>query len=538
MTFSSRNTLVFGIVLVGFFTFALYFKVKGFDMLQYDDPKHVFENPRILKPTLDNIFFFWQKPFFSLFVPVTYTVWGLVSNFAGPTPTPEPFHQLNLFLHVLNVILVFRVLLAILTRRTKLDWDGTDFHTVFAAAIGSLVFAWHPIQVESVAWISCAKDLLCTAFGLSMLCLWRSRDQTEKSDRHLWQGLALVAYVASLLSKPSGVMIPFWIVVIDVMAFSRQWKESARELAVWFAVIVPLLIMTKSEQPTEKIESLGPLWSRPLVALDAIGFYLRKTVFPYHLGVDYTRTPKAALSSGWILVHAAWVTGMMLGAYRWRKRFPALFFALCLIVIPLVPVLGFVPFSFQTSSTVSDRYFYLGLFGVALLVATAVSRLRDLTWRAMLAVPLMGLFALSSLQLENWRNSERLFTHTLTYYPQSLVSWTNLGFDYHVRGFFEKAAHSFGQAIALSPNNADLIVNLGAAQTASGDAKSGMQTLTSALQLNPKNTNAHFNLGILHLRSQNLTKSIEHLRIANQLAPNVPQIQRALHSAESALAKK
>ena len=339
----------------------------AFGWTNWDDHLHVTENPKLNPLTLAHLVEFWREPYGGLYIPVSYTLFGIeawlgrslfwVGN--ASAPPAAVFHVTSIALHGACVLLVWRLLTTLVGR----PWP---------AAAGAMLFAVHPLQVESVAWISEQRGLLSALFSLvALLCHLQARRSGEAFwHRGSWQAFA--AFVAAILSKPSAMTLPLAAGVIDLLLLRRPWRRVAAELAPWCAVSAIAAIGTKLLQPDTIVLDLPPLGLRPIIAGDAIGFYVSKLLMPLQLGIDYGRTPESLLHDslpwvGALSIAAAIALLFLLPALR-SCRLPAVLF-----LAPLLPVLGFVPFAFQHISTVADRYTYLAMLGPALGISLVLA---------------------------------------------------------------------------------------------------------------------------------------------------------------------
>jgi hypothetical protein len=294
----------------------------------------------------------------------------------------------------------------------------------FAAAIGALLFALHPVQVESVAWVSGMKDLLCGLF--SLVALWQYVMAVQSGKRANF-AIATVAFAIAMLCKPAAMVLPALAGVIHITLLRGDWKTALTWTALWWPMAVVIMVVARMSQP---ITIPGPaLWQRPLVALDALAFYLAKIVWPWELCIDYGRTPSAAaLTFWWTWLVPAAIAGVIL----WKPRRETIAAAL-IATICVAPMLGFTPFMFQIYSTVSDHYLYLAMLGPALLLAWVVTVKPAIARPA--AVIVLGLLAFKSLaQQSNWRDDETLFSHTLATNPRSFMAANNLASAYQNTG--------------------------------------------------------------------------------------------------------
>jgi len=284
----------------------------------WDDEANIVESPYMQPINAANAIRMWREPYFAMYIPVTRTVWaGLGTVSAGPkdlagkvTYNPWPFHAANLLVHCINALLVF----FLVKRFVRREW---------AAALGALLFAVHPMQVEPVAWVTGMKDLLGACLSLaSMHCYirWASQpraDSPRKSGR--WNyALATMFFGLALLAKPAAAVLPAILFVIDSVLLKRTIGASARALLPWAAAAIPIAVITRAaEQATGAVPKVA-LWARPLIMGDTMAWYLRTLAWPGSTSVDYGRTPEAVLHSP--LSYVVWIVPVALGIIVLARR--------------------------------------------------------------------------------------------------------------------------------------------------------------------------------------------------------------------------
>lgn len=424
-------------------TLAAFAPVVRHEFVAWDDDFTLQLNPRMRNPSVENMAYYWRHSFMDLYVPVTYTVWSGLAFVAkaigtpGPDGSPDPriFHAASILVHAINATLVFWLL----RRFLKKPWP---------AAAGALLFALHPLQVEAVAWASGLKDLLCATFCLTAVAQYVQSVQPAESGeaersparRRVHYALSLAAMALGMLSKPGAIIVPALIVVIDLLMLGRPWRRVLASAAPFVLLAVPCIVWTRICQPSDYLRYV-PLWKRPLVAADALAFYLYKLLVPARQAFDYGRSPWAIFEKhyGWF----TWVVPATIAVALFVRRRTAttLVAAALLTVIGVAPVLGFNSFDFEMISTVADHYFYLAMLGPALAAAWAVDRWMahvgaDAQRRpAVLCGLILCLFAARTLDQErHWRDSREFFTHTLAVNPDSWSSWFGLGYINHTEG--------------------------------------------------------------------------------------------------------
>ncbi len=524
------------LLLIGI-TLAVFWPVCGHEFVVWDDQLNVYENPYLNPVTASNVLHFWKEPHQNLYIPLTYSIWAGTTYFAqsstvekaGPRLDPGIFHVANLLFHLLSVLVVF----AILKMLVGNDW---------AACSGAMLFALHPLQVEPVAWVTGMKDVLCGL--LSLVAVWQymqyARARSEGYVRPARKNyiFATVAFVMALLAKPTGVVVPImaWMLADFALKQSnvRSSFHSHLPLVFWVFMAVPFVLATKFAQDTA-VTFVAPLWARPLVAGDALAFYLYKLFMPARLGIDYGRSPEFVLQQDWILL-----TGFLpyaLGAVFWllRNRVQWLLVAAGVFTVGLLPVLGLTPFGFQDYSTVADRYLYLSMLGPALALAWLLSSYRERIKGSLVpvvCVVFLGLLGIqSAFQVQHWSGNITLFKHALEVNPRSSAGHNNMGLALAAQGKTAGAIVHYHAALRMKPNNAKAHNNLGIALTGQGKTAEAIAHFQEALRIERNFAEAHFNLGIALAKQRETEPAIIHYREALRIKPNDAEVYNNLGNA-------
>jgi cytochrome c-type biogenesis protein CcmH/NrfG len=501
----------------------------------WDDDLNVTANPWLNPPSWRGVARYWRAPAADLYVPVTYTTWSFV---AVVSPRDEigrlsarGFHLVNLVAHVCAAICVFEILRRCArSARPPLDKLGTEPPAIAAAAIGALVFALHPVQVEPVAWVAGLKDVLAGALALGGIALFVC-DERRTVAR---SGATTIAFALALLAKPSAVVGPVIALLVDVLVLRRALRRSVLSLLPSLALAAVIIFAARHAQPAGQVAA-PPLWQRLFIAGDALTFYLGKLLWPVKLGVDYGRTPQSALSSPFIwtmwLIPAALVALAAWWAQRHRDALPLV--AILAFIAGVGPVLGIVPFDFQAYSTVADHYLYLAMLGPAMVVMWLVARRPiRITW-VFCSIAIVLLAALSFRQTWTWRDSLSIAQQAARVNPSSFawhdraamslfydhhdpqraiaaerdavnanpnygVGWQNLGLILASAGLHAEAADAYRHAVAIDPHNVQALIGLANALADLGDSAEAIQQYRATLQRDPNNVVALSNLaGVL-----------------------------------------
>jgi tetratricopeptide (TPR) repeat protein len=407
----------------------------------------------------------------------------------------------------------------------------------------------HPLQVESVAWVSETRGLLATFLGLTALLQYLAWREAPRPRQYL---VAAMYFVMAMLAKPSATAVPLMAMVIDCLWYRRSLKASLYALSPWLLAAAIVIVITRWQQPSSAVVHAPPLWQRPFVAGDALAFYLGKLVLPRHLGFDYGRRPDVVLSQMWTWL--AWLVPLqVVVAIFFSTRRAAWTTAALLALVAILPQLGFVPFIFQETSTVADRYMYLSMVGVALAAALAIEASASLEALAMAGVALGVLAAQTVSQCAVWRDDVSLYTHGLAVNPGSYVAHYGLGNAYQRdgrnvaaeaeyrlaldlnphyawalnalgvslagAGQTTEAIAAYRKAIASNPSLAEIHVNLANAYWQSGEKEKALDEYREALRLDDRSANAHCNYGDALIESGRVGEGVEHLDRAVTINP-------------------
>ncbi len=509
------------------------------DFIRLDDYGHLFQNPELRRMSPVGV---WSKPYFNLYIPITYSIWWVLAtvgrSFGDLAHEAWMFHGFNLAIHLVNATLVFRIVRTLLhVDRPNAAPDDLLENTI--ALVSALLFSLHPVQVESVAWISELRGELAALFGF--LGLWlhcRSRKRL----------VVALLFVTAMLAKPSAIVLPPIVFLIDRIVRGKPLAKSAGLALLYGAPLLVLAIVTKHLQRDSEQDFIPSVGQRLVVAADAIAFYVSKVVLPHALAVDYGRTPQAVLreasrlrlavaallsllAAGVVVTAVVRPPGSAQPAHETTQQGRGRSLVWCglsTFVVSLLPVLGFVPFAFQNLSTVADHYLYVPMFGVGLFAAGVLVRLRTATnVRRVAAAPLVVLAVLSARQAWRWRSTEPLFAYTLTVNPRSYVSAFCLGDELMRSGRLDEATVWLERALTQKPDYLDAVLTLGMVFTKEGQQARAIDLYKETLAKIPATggtrakhvASVHNNLGMLFLQAGQIQKGMEHLRAAVDIFP-------------------
>ncbi|MBN1675282.1 MAG: tetratricopeptide repeat protein [Kiritimatiellae bacterium] len=539
-----------GVILVGL-TLAVFWPATGHDFINWDDNLNVYENPRFLPVTWAGVVQFWREAYYSLYIPLTYTAWAVQAKLAALPPgtvsrtpfNPRVFHTTNLLLHVVNVLLVFSILRTVAglrasrqapqreakaTRSRFVQQSAPGTRPFWSAAGGALLFALHPLQVEPVSWVTGLKDVLSGTLMLAAIRLYLGflaravralpddRGGAGGEGERGWVRAvpafalpATVAFVMALAAKPTAVATPLIAAVLSGYVLyeagkgiaRRGWVPAAVCVTVWLLLAGLWAGLTVRLQPASASGVRVDLAARPLVAADALAFYVGRLLAPIRLAPDYGRTPASVAGTSRAYLSLLFVCGVGVLLWLGRRRYPFAWLAAGVWVAGLLPVLGLVPFAFQLYSTVADRYMYVAMLGPALAVAGLLSRARvqrgwGLAARVAAILCLGGLGVAAGRQVRVWRDGPSLFEHALAVNPDSWVLNNNYGLVLAAAGRTDEAIARYRKSLQVYPRYEYAHNNLGLCLADKGQLDKAMAHYRQAVAINPAYADAHNNLGL------------------------------------------
>jgi tetratricopeptide (TPR) repeat protein len=476
----------------------------------FDDTVFLTENPLI--HAADGLQKFWFSREAADYWPVTSTtlwlewrVWGL--NAAG-------YHITNVALHVATALLLWAVL-------QRLRVPG--------AWLGALIFALHPVNAESVTWITERKNLLALLFFLLSI-FWF----VGEKRRDYW--LSLAALVLALLSKGSTVILPG--VLLGIVAWQRRpTARDALRLAPFFVIATGLALFEATFSTivaAEKMQAPGML-ERLLRAGGIIWFYLWKAIWPTGLSFDYGAWSVRTDSMRWwlpLLAAAALTALLWQGRRTWSR--PALF-AWGYFCVALLPVLGFAEVGFMRYSPVSDHFAHLAIVGVAAAggaglwwFAGRMGNVQNTFLLVAVAVVIAIGGTLTWKQSRIYADAITLYRDTIARNPASWVALNNLGALLSTAGQNDEAIIHLRAAVHLKPKLPESRNNLGLALYRRGRLDEARRHYEEALRARPDFFKARNNLGVVLARLDRLPEAIQQFEQALQIEPRFGEAQENL----------
>jgi len=525
------------------------------DFVNWDDGVYVYENTNIQSFNSHSLYWMLTSFHASNWHPLTWlthaidcALWGLDSS---------KHHLTNILLHGFNSLLLFFLAVGLILR-TKVNLTSSHLsrsqlriltHVLLAGSVTALLFGLHPLHVESVAWVSERKDLLCAFFVLlSILSYLSYTSSSVFTKRSLWFMISLLFFSCALMSKPMAVSLPAILLLLDLYPLRRLEPYLTKNLPLLLEKIPFFVLSIASSTITIIAQHAGgavmdfkrlPLPVRLLNAAHSPIFYLEKMIWPVEL-VPFYPFPKQIypwdahyiISGGLVLA----ITGICLWGVKQGKY---LFFTVwSYYVITLLPVIGIIQVGSQAAA---DRYTYLPSISLFLLIGIGTAwlwqngalmrEMREMRglmlFFTFIALSLLGYLTVK--QIKTWQNSEILWSYVISAFPEKIpTAHTGLGNVHFKKGRLDDAIVEYKRALAIDPNYSEAHYNLGITYANNSMLDEAISEFKKALIINPNFTEAHFNLGVTYKKKDMLDEAISEYKKALNINPNLARAHNNL----------
>lgn len=417
---------------------------------------------------------------FALYVPLTLLSVALEYHFFGDAPLV--YHCTNVVLHACNTVLVF-VMALLLVPRTRV------------AFLAALFFAVHPLHVESVAWVTERKDVLCTLFYLLTVLAylrWAVRRTWG------WYAGAVVAAACATLAKPLAVTLPLVLLLCDYFLGRTRWWARLGEKVPFFAFaafgMVATLYVQSHAGAVQAREALN-LHGNAFVALRGILFYVVKMIAPLALQPVYMRPQVINVFAPVTLLSVAVTAGLLFIAYRCRMRARLVTFGIAFFLVTLAPMLQVLPSGLQVMA--APRFVYVPGIGLFLILAWGADCVMDTSRRtcfllwSLVAVLCLWWSLLTWRLATIWQTNLSLWSYTLAHQPGLTLAKSNLAIGHMLAGHLVEARQRYQELLA-EETNALLLANLATTCYNLGDITQAQVYAQAALPLDPEKSQAYY----------------------------------------------
>jgi len=529
-----KNFLVISVYSVLTLSILLVFwQVRNFDFVNYDDKDYVYENPHVLNGlTPDGIIWAFTTGHASNWHPLTWLSLMLDCQLFGTNA--GWMHLVNLLLHIANTLLLFAVLRKI---------TGSLWPSAFVAAL----FALHPMHVESVTWIAERKDVLSTLLLLLTLAAYAGYTNRPSVFRYI---AALATFALGLMAKPMLVTLPFVLLLLDYWPLDRlaaPWAVKTAAIPdrrrILYRVIIEKIpffalaavssvitfIVQKGSGAVPDINALS-LQSRVANAFLSYAKYIDKMFWPQDLAVFYPLDARTIQS--WQMVPCALLMIVVsVLAIRFGRKQKYLFVGWFWFVGTFIPVIGLVQVGAQAYA---DRYTYIPYIGLFIIIAWGLPELLSKWPQRKIALGISMVIVLTTLgicahrQVSYWNNSAALFSHAIEVTQNNYLAYNNLGIAYGSLGRHQDAIETYKQAIRIKPDFVEAHYNLGVAYGKLGREQDEIEAYKQAIRIKPDYADAHYNLGIAYGELSRYQDAVEAYKQAIRIKPDYAEAQSNL----------
>ena len=521
-------------------TFSVYLQVKDHEFIDYDDKAFISQNSNIKSGlSKESVIWAFTTTLSGSWEPITWLSHILGYQLYGSSS--KNHHLINVFFHITNAVLLFIVLL----RMTGALWQSG-----FVACM----FALHPMNVESVAWLMERNMLLCTLFWLLTMLVYIHYTEKPSIKRY---SLVILFFALGLMSKSMIVTLPFVLLMMDYWPLKRlkvNQKKYNDKFEMDFVIKrsevlrlvlekIPLLILSLGLSITIFKLAEGYEGTDYMAAVSFFGRlnngmvsyleYLAKTVWPTGLAVIYPHPLNTLAAWKGILCGMA-LLGVTFFSIRFIKKSPYFAFGWFWYLGVLVPVIGiFVQVGGELA--MADRYAYLPLIGIFIIIAWGLPELiarwrhREKILSISAGIIISMLMATTWIQLSYWKNTLDLFKRAISVAnkkdpnfknPNHALLYNHLGLVFYNMGKPEESTSHYEMAIKIAPDLAMAHTNLGISHLSMGNTEEAISHYKTAIKFNPNHAHGHYNLGIVLFALGKIEEAISHYQTAIKLNPN------------------
>ena len=521
-------------------TILVFAPLLGGDFLNWDDDRAVVTNENIRGVGPAQLRGMFTSTLLGHYAPLTWLSFGLTYAVAGLAPWA--YRAGNVALHAANAVLVYHLARHLLRAARP---DDAAISRAAGAAIAALVFAVHPLRVESVGWISDRGDLLCATFYLLAVLAHLRGLQSDMPWR--WRAATLIAFAAALLSKEIALTLPISLLLLDAYPL-RRWRlgpgallgEKAGLLAL-SAASAAVALLARTEGGAWTSYATHGAGARVALPAYSFAFYPLKFLWPSGLSPLHELPARISPLEARFVAAATGVVLVTVALVWWRRRMPGALTAWLHAAVAVAPVSGLVHTGAQL---VASRYTYLPGIGFAVLAGGAVAWVLESRRRGVLrsgmtvavgtAAACALLVSLSWQQAWVWRDSVSLWRAALAADADCRLCQTKLGAALLERGDARQAEPHLRRAVELLPGRASLHVDLGVALALNGRDVEAERELGEAIRLTPTSVTARANLAALYTRQQRLDEAVAVLHEATTLRGDDARLLLRLGAAQHA----
>jgi protein O-mannosyl-transferase len=518
-------------VLLLILTWFLYKPSLNNKFTNWDDTAYVLENMQVKQPLNQNISFFFTHESATNYHPLTMLSLSLdyhsaVKDNSQLNDSDEPdavgFHTTSLVFHLLNVLLVF-VFIYLLSRKR-----------LVVAAVTALLFAIHPMHVESVAWIAGRKDVLYAFFFLAALIVYMKHLEKQSWIRLLFTGML---FLASLFSKPSAVVFPLILLAIDYFHDRKFTAIIFLEKIPFFILSIVFGIVTFMIQSHTAVAGINVFTFFQRIMFASYGFimYQYRLLIPLNLTAFYPY-PLLNAAGNLPLVYylSPLVAGVIIGLVFLSTRFTRVIsFGYLFYFVSVVLVLQFMSVG---NAVMADRYSYMSATGLFFIAAWYIDQafiskkkiFRSLRWIIAGVFGIYSVFLVKTTwdQTMIWQNSETLWTDVISKYPEAKVSYKNRGNYYRKLNLIDKAMNDYMVFVKINQDDPGVYSNLGNIYGLRGNTEKSLDAYSKSIALDSLNPKTFLNRAITYSMMKQFAQALKDYNKAREMDSGLMEVYR------------
>jgi protein O-mannosyl-transferase len=506
---SSNGLLIFFLFLA---ILGTYYESLFTPFINIDDPFYIEHNPYIRDLSWRGIYEIFSNIIVTNYFPlqilsyaVDFRIWQL---------QPFGYHLHNLLLHILNAVLIFLLLKKI-------------FSQPWVSFLAALLFALHPVNVESVTWVAERKNVLSMAFMLLSLGAYLYYLEEQKPIRRwTFYAAALLLFLLALLAKVSAVVLPPLFLLYDLCFLRRKWRGMIRDKLPFFGMALLFSLITvwvyHSGKQLAEYHGGSP-YTNFLTMMNVVVEYIHSLILPVSLDFYYYTPISQSFFESQVLLSLGALFLFAFLAWRSWRRNRVFFFWLAWFFISLLPVLNIIPIPILRA----DRYMYLPAVGLFYLLSLGLWKMGErvnpgyrfpiLLLAGVLIAGSYGFLTVERNKL--WKDYMNLWEENLRKFPHGQLAYQYLGYGYMQRGKPDQAISYFQAGLRENPKAVILMNGMALAHRSKGDLVKAEEILLRAKQVNPKDSAVLNNLGLIYLKYGDLPKAQSYIQKAVEADP-------------------
>lgn len=538
MQLSQKKLTTALFIIIASIAIATYFSSFSNGFTHFDDHIQVTENQDIINLNWQKIKTIFSSTYVGMYQPFSTFIYALLIGFFGMKA--EVFHFFSFLLHLCNAYLVFKILQQFVKNEAVI-------------LLLCSVFLLHPMQVESVSWISATSNIIFTFFYLLAFLNF-----IKNYTKHSFQTTAFLLFILACLSKASAVSFPLLIFTYLLIYQKESWQKAFLNTLPYLIISIAIGIVTiLGRESAEHLTDLSLSYSileRFLIVCYTIVFYPIQFLLPFNLSPFYSFPNK--LNGGFPIIYYAApfiLAAFIFLIYKFRKNQKVLFGAF-FYLITIAAVLQLIPVGSQITT---DRYVYLSSIGFLFILAPIFSAIKSskILYTSTLILALgLGFYSYNRTKVwesdhtiwtdvikkdENvaqaWNNkgilaekegnladAERFYSRAIQLNPKYADPYSNRGNIYAYQGKTEAALKDFNTALALKPNHADALFNRANEFIKIGDFNTALEDLNASIAIKP-HSDAYTNRAFVYIQKRKMDLAIEDIEAALKIEPNKAQ---------------